>query len=94
MSFNLSFEIIEVVLLAPDPTFLCIKASVKLEVAVRPNNPNGLAAAFNNGNPDFNNGAKNLKNPPFYHLVNCAFDNLISADVWTAKLYEDLQLAY
>ena len=30
MSFNSSFEIIKVVLLAPDPTFLCIKASVKL----------------------------------------------------------------
>ena len=58
MSFNSSFEIIKVVLLAPDPTFLCIKASVKLEAAVRPNNPNGLAAAFNNGNPAFNNSTK------------------------------------
>ena len=27
--------------------FLCIKESVKLEVAVRPNNANDLAAAFN-----------------------------------------------
>ena len=76
---------IKVVLLAPDPTFLCIKASVKLDAAVRPNNPGGLAAAFNRGNPDFNNGAKNLKNPPFYILVNCTFDNLISVDVWLAK---------
>ena len=77
MSFNSSFEIIKVALLAPDPTFLCIKASVKLEAAVRSNNPNGLAAAFNNGNPDFNNGAKNLKNSPFYILVNFAFVDLI-----------------
>ena len=47
--------------------------------------PNGLITDFNNGNPDFNNGAKNLKNPPFCILVNCAFDNLILVDVWLAK---------
>ena len=65
--------------------FLYIKASVKLEAAVRPNNPNGLAAAFNRGNLDFNNGPKNLINPPICILVNCAFDNLMSVHVWLAK---------
>ena len=28
---------------------------------------------------------KILKNPPFCILVDCAFDNLISVDVWLAK---------
>ena len=42
--------------------------------------PKGLITDFKNGNPDFNNGAKNLKNLPFYILVNCAFDNLISVE--------------
>ena len=32
----------------------------KPEAAVRPNNPNGLAAAFSRDNPDFNKGAKNF----------------------------------
>ena len=27
--------------------------------------PRGLITDFNKGNPDFNNGAKNLKNPAF-----------------------------
>ena len=40
--------------------FLCIKASIKLEATVGPNNPNGLAAAFSRDNPDFNNGAKSF----------------------------------
>ena len=40
---------------------------------------------FNKDNPDFNDGAKNLKSPPFHILVNCVFDNLISVDVWLAK---------
>ena len=53
--------------------------------AVRPSILNGLITDFNKGNPDFNNGAKNLKNLPFCILVNCAFDNLISVDVWLAK---------
>ena len=53
--------------------------------AVRPSIPRGLITDFNNGNPDFNNGAKNLKNPPFHILVNCAFDSLTSVDVWFAK---------
>ena len=50
--------------------------------AVKPSIPNGLTTDFNKSNPDFNNGAKNFKNPPFCILVNCDFENLISADVW------------
>ena len=53
--------------------------------AVSPSIPKGLITDFNKGNPDFNNGAKNLKNSPFSTLVNCAFDYLISVDVWLAK---------
>ena len=57
--------------------YLFIAASDADTAAVRPNIPNGLVTDFNEGSPDFNNGAKNLKNPPFFILVNCAFDNLI-----------------
>ena len=53
--------------------------------AVRPSTPNGLITDFSKGTPDLNNGAKNLKNPPFCTLLNCAFDNLISVNVWLAK---------
>ena len=53
--------------------------------AVRPSMLNGLIAYFHKGNQDFNNSAKNLKNLPFYILVNCAFGKLISVDVWLAK---------
>ena len=56
-------------------------ASVANAAAVRPSIPIGLITDFNNGNPEFNNGTKNLKNPPFCILVNCAFGNLISVDV-------------
>ena len=62
-----------------------IAASVADAAAVKPYIPNGLITDFNNGNPDFNNGAKNLKNPPFCILVNCAFQNFILIDVWFAK---------
>ena len=65
--------------------FLFIAASVADAAAVRPSTPNGLITDFNKCNPGFNNGAKNLKNSPFCILVNCAFDNLISVDVWLAK---------
>ena len=65
--------------------FLFIAASASVAAAVRPNVPNGIITDFHKGNPDFNNGAKNLKNPPFCILVNCAFDNLISVDVWLEK---------
>ena len=65
--------------------FLFIVASVPDAAAVRPNIPNCLITDFNKSSLDFNNGAKNLKNPPFCILVNCAFDNLISFDVWLAK---------
>ena len=34
--------------------------SVANAAAVRPSIPNGLITDFNKGNPDFNNGAKNL----------------------------------
>ena len=84
MSFISSFEIVKVIV--PDPRiFLFIAASVDDAAAVRPSIPNGLITDFNKGNPDFNNGAKNHKNLPFYILVNCAFGNLISVDVWLAK---------
>ena len=62
-----------------------IAASVTDAAAVSPSIPRGLITDFNKGYPDFNSGAKNLKNPPFCILVNCAFDNLISVDVWLAK---------
>ena len=61
--------------------FLCIAASAADAAAVKPSIPNGLTTDFNKGNPDFNNGIKNFKDPPFCILVNCAFDNLISTDV-------------
>ena len=67
--------------------FLFISTSVADAAAVRPNIPI-------KGNPDFTNGAKNLKSPPFCSLVNCDFDNLISVDVWLERLYEYLQLVY
>ena len=50
--------------------------------------PNGLITDFNKGNPDFNSGAKNLKNTPFCILVNRAFENLISVDaILRLKIY-------
>ena len=84
MSFISSFEIIKVVV--PDPRIcLFIAASVTDAAALSPSILRGLIIDFRKGNPDFNNSAKNLGNPPFCILVNCAFDNLISADVWLAK---------
>ena len=84
MSFISSFEIIKVV--APDPRiFLFIVASVPDAAAVSPSIPKGLIALFNNGSPDFNNGAKNLQNPSFLILVHCAFHNPVLVDVWLAK---------
>ena len=68
-----------------DPICLYIKASVKLEAAVGPNNPNGLAAASILTLIMVLKIFKNLKNPPFYILVNCAFENLISVHVWLVK---------
>ena len=62
-----------------------IATSVADAAAVSPSIPRGLITEFNNGNPDFNNGAKNVKNPPFFILVNCAFDNLKSVYMWLAK---------
>ena len=64
--------------------FLFIAASAADAAAAIPSIPNGLID-FIKGNPDFNNGAKNFKNPPFCILVNCAFDNLISVDAWLGK---------
>ena len=60
--------------------------------AVKPNIPNGLTTNFNKGNPDFDNGIKNFKNPSFCILVNCAFENLISADVWLLKDFQRLKV--
>ena len=65
--------------------FLFIAASVADAAAVRSSIPNGLIKDFKNGNPDFNKGIKNFKNPPFCILVDCAFDKLIPADVWLVK---------
>ena len=55
--------------------FLFITASVASAAAVRPSITNSLITDYNKGNPDFNSGAKNLKNPPFCILVSCSFDN-------------------
>ena len=80
MSFISSLDTIKVV--APDPIILLfIAVSVADEAAVSQSIPRGLITDVNNGNPDFNNGAKNLENPPFCILGNGAFDNLISVDV-------------
>ena len=66
-----------------------IAAFVADAAAVKPSIPNSLTTDFNKGNPDFNNGIKNFKNPPFCILVNCAFENLISADadVWLSNAF-------
>ena len=69
-----------------------IAASVTDAAAVKPNILNGLITDFNKGNPDFNNGAKNLKSQPFSILVNCAFENLISADVWLLNAFLRLKI--
>ena len=59
-----------------DPSiFLFIAASVADAAAVKSNIPSGLITDFNKGSPDFNNVAKNFKNPPFCIFVDCAFDN-------------------
>ena len=59
MPFISSFEIIKVV--APHPRiFLFIAASVADAAAASPSIPKGLIILFNNGSPDFNNGAKSL----------------------------------
>ena len=62
--------------------FFFIVASVADAAAVKPSIPNGLTTDFNKSYPDFNNGAKSFKNSAFCILVNCDFENLISADVW------------
>ena len=62
-----------------------IAATVPDAAAVSLSIPRGLSTNFDKGNPEFNSSAKNLKNPPFCILVNCAFDNLISVHVWLAK---------
>ena len=70
--------------------FLFIAPSVADAEAVRLSISIGLITDFNKDNLDFNNGAKNLKNSPFCILVNCAFDNLISVDVWLAKSFTNI----
>ena len=69
ISFNSSFEIINVVF--PDPNiFVCIPASAADAAAVNPKGiktllANGLITFFINCNPAFNNGPSNLlKSPP------------------------------
>ena len=85
MSFNSSIEIIQVVF--SDPRIQAT-ASVADAAAVSPSIPRALFTDFNNGKPDFNNGARNLKKSPFCILVNCAFHNLISVDMWLAKFLQ------
>ena len=72
--------------------FLFIAGSVADAAAVKPSISNGLITDFNKSNPDFNNGAKNIKNPPFCILVNCAFANLILAEVWLANGFLRLKI--
>ena len=84
MSFVSSVEIIKVAIQDPR-IFLFIAASVADAAPVSPSIPKGLITDFNKANPDFNNGAKNLKNPPFYISVNCDFDHLILVDVWLVQ---------
>ena len=50
--------------------FFFIAASVADAAAVKPSIPYGLTTDFSKGNPDFNNGIKNFKKPPFCILVN------------------------
>ena len=69
-----------------------IAAFVADAAAVKPSIPNGLTTDFNKGNPDLNNGIKNFKNPPFWILVNSAFENLISADVWLLNAFLKLKV--
>ena len=84
MPFISSFQIIKVVV--PDPRiFLFIAAFVADAAVVIPSTTKASITIFNNGSPDFNNGAKNIENPPFRILVNCVYDNLISVDEWLAK---------
>ena len=49
--------------------FLVYCSIVADAAAVSPSIPSGLITDFNKGNPDFNNGAKNLKNSSFCILV-------------------------
>ena len=72
--------------------FFVTAASVADAAAVKPSIPNGLTTGFNKRNSDFNNGMKNFKKPPFCILVNCAFKNLILADVWLLNAF--LRLFY
>ena len=84
MKFISLFEIIKVVL--PNRrVFWFIAECVADTAAVSTSIPRGLISLCNNGNLDFNSGARNLKNLPLYILGNSAFDNLISVDVWLAK---------
>ena len=71
---------------------LFIAASAADAAAVKRNIRNGLITDFNKDNPDFNNGAKSFKNPPFCILGNCAFENLISADVWLLNAFLRLKI--
>ena len=72
--------------------FLFIAASVADAAAVKTSILTGLTTDFNKGNPDFLNCIKNFKNPPFCILVNCAFEDLISADVWLLKAFLRLKV--
>ena len=72
--------------------FLSIAASAADAAAVKSSIPNGLTKDFKKDNPDFNNEIKNFKNPPFYILVNCAFENLISPDVWLLNAFLRLKV--
>ena len=74
--------------------FFCLLQHLLLmqQQQLNPAYPYGLTTDFNKGNPDFNNGIKNFKNPPFCILVNCAFESLISADVWLLNAFQRLKV--
>ena len=72
--------------------FFVIVVCVADAAAVKPSISNGLTTDFNKGNTDFNNGIKIFKKPPFCILVYCAFENLISADVWLLKAFLRLKV--
>ena len=72
--------------------FLLSAASVADAAAVKPSISSGLTTDFKKGNPDFNNGINNFKNPPVCILVHCAFKNLISADVWLLNAFLRLKV--
>ena len=93
-------DIISVVFADPE-FFGCIPASAADATAVDPKGiktllGNGLATYFISGNRVFSNGLSNLpRNPPdCIGFDNWLFDNSISFDNHSQKLYEESKLVY